>query len=476
MPDPTGFMKYTRENPSKRSIVNRILDFKEFEQFLPTERLQVQAARCMDCGIPYCHVSGCPVKNRIPDWNDMVYRGQWRRALDLLHSTNNFPEITGRICPELCEAACTLSINQPPVTIRHLELQIIERGFEAGWILPEPAPYDTRKKAAIIGSGPAGLAAAQQLARLGHNVIVFEKADKIGGLLRYGIPDFKLEKWVIERRLEQVKKEGVIFETEVNAGTDISVAYLKRTFDATVIATGSATPRDIDIPGRQLQGIHFAMDFLTQQNRRVAGEQIAVGKEISAHDKNVVVIGGGDTGSDCIGTSRRQGAKKITQIEILPEPPIEREPYNPWPTWPIIKRTSSSHEEGCDRSWGILTKEFIGENGQIKKLRCVKLEWLNPGGNGYHQFKEIPSCEFEIEADLVLLATGFIHVEHGSLVTGNDLQLDNRGNIIVNSDYMTSVPGVFAAGDCVMGASLVARAIYQGRQAAEGVNRYLAIQ
>ncbi len=476
MPKHTGFMKYTRENPTKRSIVNRIHDFKEFEQFLPTERLQLQAVRCMDCGIPYCHVFGCPVKNRIPDWNDMVYRGQWRRALYLLHSTNNFPEITGRICPELCEAACTLSINQPAVTIRHIELQIVERGFEEGWILPEPAPYDTRKKIAVIGSGPAGLAAAQQLARLGHHVVVFEKAHKIGGLLRYGIPDFKLEKWVIERRLEQMNKEGIIFENEVNVGTDISVHYLKRTFDATVITTGSTTPRNIDIPGRQLQGIHFAMDFLTQQNKRTAGERISVDEEISAHDKNVAIIGGGDTGSDCIGTSRRQGAKKITQIEILPKPPIEREPVNPWPTWPNIMRTSSSHEEGCDRSWGILTKEFIGEKGHVKKLRCVKLEWSNPDNNGHRQFKEIPNSEFEIETDLVLLATGFIHVEHGSLVTDNNLQLDNRGNIIINSDYMTSVPGVFAAGDCVMGASLVARAIYQGRQVAEGVNRYLTAQ
>ncbi len=476
MPDHIGFMKYARENPTKRSIIDRIQDFKEFEKFLSTGKLQEQTARCMDCGIPYCHIFGCPVKNRIPDWNDMVYRGQWRRALDLLHSTNNFPEITGRICPELCEAACTLSINQPAVTIRHIELQIVERGFEEGWILPEPAPYDTRKKIAVIGSGPAGLAAAQQLARLGHRVVVFEKANKIGGLLRYGIPDFKLEKWVIERRLEQMKKEGVTFENEVNVGTDISVHYLKRTFDATVITTGSTTPRDIDIPGRQLQGIHFAMDFLTQQNKRVAGEQVSGDEEISAHNKNVVVIGGGDTGSDCIGTARRQGAKKITQIEILPKPPIEREPYNPWPTWPNIMRTSSSHEEGCDRSWGILTKEFIGEKGHIKKLRCVKLEWSNPDNNGHRQFKEILCSEFKIETDLVLLATGFIHVEHGSLITENHLQLDNRSNIIVNSDYMTSEPGVFAAGDCVMGASLVAKAIYQGRQAAEGVNLYLAAQ
>ena len=459
MGKPTGFLEYERKDPPKRPVEERIKDFREVEQFLPIEELEIQAARCMDCGVPYCHSFGCPLSNRIPDWNDMVYKGLWRRALDLLHSTNNLPEITGRVCPSPCEAACTLSINQPPVTIRHIELQIVERGWKEGWIVPETPPFRTGKRVAIVGSGPSGLAAAQQLARAGHEAVLFEKSDRIGGILRYGIPDFKLEKWVIDRRMEQMQQEGVIFETEVEAGVDLSTHYLSRSFDAVVLTTGAGVPRDLKIPGRELKGIHFAMEFLVQQNRRVAGDHIAPEEEILAKEKKVVVIGGGDTGADCVGTSRRQGATSIVQIELLPEPPKERPITNPWPTWPQILRTSSSHEEGCERMWSILTKEFVGdEQGNVKALRCVKLEWTTDE-SGRMSFTEIPGSEFTLEADLVLLATGFLHTKHGPLVEGFGLERDERGNIKVDQNLMTNVPGVFAAGDTVLGASLVVRAI-----------------
>ena len=472
MGKPTGFLEYERKDPPKRPVEERIKDFREVEQLLPIEELEIQAARCMDCGVPYCHSFGCPLSNRIPDWNDMVYRGLWKRALDLLHSTNNLPEITGRVCPAPCEAACTLSINQPSVTIRHIELQIVERGWKEGWIVPETPPYRTGKRVAVIGSGPAGLAAAQQLARAGHEAVLFEKSDRIGGILRYGIPDFKLEKWVIDRRMEQMKEEGVIFETEVNAGIDLSTHYLSRSFDAVVLTTGAGVPRDLKVPGRELKGIHFAMEFLTQQNHRVAGDPIPPEKEITAKDKKVVVIGGGDTGADCVGTSRRQGAKSIVQIELLPQPPKERPVNNPWPTWPQILRTSSSHEEGCERMWSILTKEFIGEHGRVKGLRCVKLDWKTDE-SGKMSFTEIPNSEFILEADLVLLAMGFLHTEHGPLVEGFGLETDDRGNIKVDHNLMTNVPGVFAAGDTVLGASLVVRAISLGRKVAASVDEYL---
>ncbi len=473
MPKHSGFLEYNREDAAKRPVAERILDFKEFEASLPEDRLKQQTARCMDCGIPHCHTFGCPLGNRIPDWNELVYEGHWKKALDLLHATDNFPEFTGRICPAPCEAACTLAFNQEPVTIRHIELQIVERGWNEGWIRPEPASIQSGKRVAVIGSGPAGLAAAQNLARNGHSVIVFEKADRIGGLLRYGIPDFKLEKWVIDRRLEQMRAEGVIFETGVEAGKDLSVKYMQRSFDAIVIAAGSTVPRDLPVPGRRLQGIHFAMDFLTQQNKRIAGDAIAKEEELSARDKNVIVLGGGDTGSDCVGTSRRQGAAKITQIELLPQPPKERTLFNPWPTWPLVFRTSSSHEEGCERLWSIATKAFAGENGRVKSLQGVKLEWVEKREEGGSPWREIPDSCFELKADLVLLAMGFIHVEHGPLVKEAGLKTDSRGNITVDANLMTSVPGVFAAGDSVMGASLVVKALHQGRLAAERVNRYL---
>jgi glutamate synthase (NADPH/NADH) small chain len=473
MPKPTGFMEYSREEPPHRPVEERVRDYQEVEELLPEGRIGSQAARCMDCGIPFCHAYGCPVKNRIPDWNEMVYRGQWRKALDLLHQTCNLPEVTGRVCPAPCESACTLAINQPAVTIRHLELQIVEHGWREGWIRPEPPDRKTGKRVAVVGSGPAGLPAAQQLARRGHEVVVFEKADRIGGMLRYGIPDFKLEKWVIDRRMEQMEAEGVSFETGVNAGVDISAGFMRRSFDAIVLAAGATVPRDLPVTGRDLSGVHFAMDFLTQQNRLNAGDAIPPEERLSAEGKQVVVIGGGDTGSDCIGTSRRQGAVSITQIELLPKPPESRLPTNPWPTWPIVLRTSSSQEEGCERLWSIQTKAFVGEEGSVRKLRCVKLDWSEPDAAGRRTFREIPGSEFELRADLVLLAMGFVHVEHGPLVRDLGVATDPRGNIVTDGNLMTTVPGVFGAGDSVMGASLVVRAIDMGRRAADGVRRYL---
>ena len=474
MVKPTGFMEYDREDPPHRPVEDRVRDFHEIEELLPGIQITRQAARCMDCGIPFCHAYGCPVKNRIPDWNDMVYRNQWRKALELLHATCNLPEITGRVCPAPCETACTLAINLPAVTIRHIELQIVEHGWKEGWIHPEKPDYRTGRRVAVIGSGPAGLPAAQQLARRGHEVVVFEKADRIGGLLRYGIPDFKLEKWVIDRRLEQMREEGVVFETGVNAGVDVSAGYLRRTFDAIVLTTGATVPRDLPVPGRDLGGIHFAMDFLTLQNKANAGDAIPEGERITAAGKHVVVVGGGDTGSDCIGTSRRQGASSITQIELLPRPPEIRDPRNPWPTWPVVLRTSSSQEEGCERLWSIQTKAFAGNGGRVRKLSCVKLDWSEPDATGRRTFREIPGSEFDIPADLVLLAMGFVHVEHGPLVRDLGVSTDPRGNLVVNGNLQSSVPGVFGAGDAVAGASLVVRAIDLGRLAAEGVDRFLS--
>jgi glutamate synthase (NADPH) small chain len=470
MGKPTGFIEYTRVNPKKLPVKERIKDFNEFEHLLPASEINEQAARCMDCGIPYCHSTGCPCGNRIPDWNDMVYKNQWKKALVLLHSTINFPEFTGRVCPAPCEFACTLSINQPAVTIKHIELQIVEKGWQEGWIVPIKAEHQSGKRVAVIGSGPAGLAAAQQLARIGYEVVVFEKSDRIGGILRYGIPDFKLEKWIIDRRIEQLKAEGVVFETSVNVGIDISAKYLQRSFDAIVITAGATIPRDLKIPGRDLKGIHFAMDFLTQQNKINANDFIPEAEIITAKNKNVVIIGGGDTGSDCVGTSIRQGAKQVIQAEILPQPPEKRDLYNPWPEWPLILHTSSSHEEGCERKWNFMAKSFKGIESEVKKINCLNLEWTTDK----KQFKEIEGSDFTLDADLVLLAMGFVHVEHGSLVKDLNLLLDEKGNLKVNSNYMTSTPGFFAAGDSMSGASLVVRAINHGRRVAEAVNKYLA--
>ena len=473
MAKPTGFLEHPREDPAKRPVAERVGDYKEIEQPLPLDRAEVQASRCMDCGIPYCHAFGCPLGNRIPEFNDMVYRRQWRRALDLLHATNNFPEITGRLCPAPCEAACSLSINSKPVSVRHLELQIVERGWREGWIAPQPAERKTGKSVAVIGSGPAGLAAAQQLARRGHDVVVFEKAAAPGGILRYGIPDFKLEKWILDRRLDQLRAEGVRFETGVEVGADLSVRYLLRKFEAICITAGAREPRDLKVPGRGLEGIHFAMEYLAQQNRRNAGEVIPFDQEILAKDKNVVVIGGGDTGSDCVGTARRQGARSITQIELLPEPPLDRSPDNPWPTWPTILRTSTSHEEGGERMWSVQTKEFLGLGIRVRGMRCVRLAWSPPDASGRRPFKEVPGSEFELKAELVLLALGFVHVEHGPVIGELGLKTDDRGNLAVDDDGMTNVPGIFAGGDAVLGASLVVRAILLGRRMAAAVDKYL---
>jgi len=469
----TGFLEYKRVDPPKRPVQERLNDYREVEQELQLEELRQQANRCMDCGVPSCHTYGCPLNNRIPDWNDMVYRGQWQKALDLLHSTNNFPEITGRICPAPCESACTLSINQPAVTIRHIERLIVEKGFDMGWIHPESAPVRKNRRVAVIGSGPAGLAAAQQLARKGYEAVVFEKSDRVGGLLRYGIPDFKMEKWVIDRRLEQMEAEGVKFETEVDAGRDLSPRFMKRSFDSILITAGATVPRDLKIPGRNLNGIIFAMDYLTQQNRIIAEDNIPADNRIDARGKRVVVIGGGDTGADCVGTANRQGAASVTQIELLPKPPEQRTEDNPWPTWPKILRTSSSHEEGCNRMWSIQTQAFYGDRW-VEKLSCVKLDWSTPDSAGKQSYQELPGSEFTLDADLVLLAAGFMHVENGPIIKDFNLKLDSRGNIVVNEQLMTSTEGVFAAGDTVRGASLVVRAINQGRMAADGIDRYLS--
>jgi len=489
---PTGFIEFPRVEVGHRPIAERIGDWYEIDRPLVEASLTQQAARCMDCGIPFCHGVGCPVKNRIPEFNDLVYRGRWREAAENLHSTNNFPEITGRVCPAPCEAACTLSINAEPVTIKHIEYQIAQRAFQEGWVRPLRPEVRTGQRVAVIGSGPAGLAAAQQLTRAGHEVVVFEKDDRIGGLLRYGIPDFKLEKRVIDRRLEQMAAEGTKFECGVCVGEDISARYLRQMFDAICLAMGAGQARPLKVPGSDLEGVHFAVDFLAQQNRRVAGRgQVPFAAErpegcfaqmgpvpltatiaaIHAQAKHVVVIGGGDTGSDCVGTSIRQGAASVTQLEILPKPPEARNPETPWPLWPKIMRTSSSHEEGCERRWSVLTKELTpGPSGRVAELHGVEIEWVR-GPKGW-EMKELPGTEFTLKADLVLIAMGFLHVVHSGLVEQLGIELDGRGNVEVR-DWMTSQPGIFAAGDTSRGASLVVHAINEGRQAAAAIDRWL---
>lgn len=475
MGDPAGFKKYTRKVPGYLPVEDRIKNYNDFIREFSEEDIRIQAARCMNCGIPYCHALGCPLGNLIPDWNDMVHQGRWRDALTLLHSTNNFPEFTGKICPAPCEPACTLSINDDPVTIKNIEWMIIDRGWKEGWVVPEHPKRKTNKNIAIIGSGPAGLAAAQQLRRAGHKVTVFEKEDRIGGLLRYGIPDFKLEKWIIDRRLEQMKAEGIIFETNVDVGIDISAKYLLKSFDAVCLTAGSRTPRDLPVEGRDLNGVHFAMDFLRQNNKLVSGDHIPEQNIISAKNKKVIVIGGGDTGSDCIGTSIRHGCEAVYQFEILPQPPKTNSLVNPdWPNWPTIHRTSSSQAEGCFRRWSVMTTKLSGKNGKVAKLHGIDVEWEFPlPGKGSPKINQLPGTNFEIDADLVLLAMGFIHVEHGKLVEDLELKLDNRGNIIVNEQYQTSVPSVFSSGDSVLGASLVVKSIAHGREMARAVDEYL---
>jgi glutamate synthase (NADPH/NADH) small chain len=465
-----GFLKYKRKKAGYRPIEQRILDYKEVELALTPDDIIQQAARCIDCGIPFCHGLGCPLGNNIPEFNDMIYKGQWQKACELLHSTNNFPEITGRICPAPCETACTLAINDEPVFIRQIELKIVEQGFKEGWIKPIIAKQKTGKRIAVIGSGPAGLAAAQQLARAGHNVVVFEKDDKIGGLLRYGIPDFKLEKHIIDRRLAQLAAEGVQFQTGVDVGTDISAHYLKKMFNCICITMGAGEPRDLAVTGRGYENVVFAWDYLVQQNKICTDELIGSTKVISAKDKTVVVIGGGDTGSDCVGTARRQGAKKIYQLEILPKPPNIRPEDTPWPTWPRIMRTSSSHEEGCERLWGVKTTKLSGTETNVSELHGCQVEWIKtPRG---WNIKEIEGTEFSIKTDLVILAMGFLHVQHEGLVKSLQLKLDENGNIAAN-DFQTSDAAVFAAGDSVLGASLVVKAIDTGRKAADKINKWL---
>jgi glutamate synthase (NADPH/NADH) small chain len=465
----TGFKEYTRELPKKLAVEDRIQNYREFYTPFPKEKVKEQAARCMDCGVPFCH-TGCPLGNIIPDWNDLVYRGNWREAINRLHATNNFPEFTGRLCPAPCEEACVLGINEPAVTIEQIEKEIIENAFAEGWIVPEPPVVRTGKKVAVIGSGPAGLAAAQQLNRAGHTVTVYEREDRIGGLLRYGIPDFKMEKQVIDRRLAILEAEGITFKTGVTVGKDLPVDQLKQEFDSVVICIGSTKGRDLQAPGRDLKGIHLAMDFLPQQNRRVAGDHL---DGLTATGKHVIVIGGGDTGSDCIGTSRRHGAASVTNFELLPMPSKDRPENQPWPYWPMRLRTSTSHEEGCERVFSILTKEFIGSNGKVEQLKTVEVRFApNPAG-GPPKLEEVPGTEKLWKADLVLLAMGFVGPEADSFVSQLGCDLDKMGNLKADANYMTSVPGIFAAGDARRGQSLIVWAISEGREAARCVDLHL---
>jgi glutamate synthase (NADPH/NADH) small chain len=461
----TGFLEYTRDLPTRRPPIERINDWFEIYQPYPEERIREQGARCMDCGVPFCH-TGCPVSNIIPDWNDLVFRGRWREAIRVLHSTNNFPEFTGRICPAPCEAACVLGITDPPVTIKNIEKTVVDRAWEEGWITPEFAPVRTGKRVAIIGSGPAGLAAAQQLARVGHSVTVFEKSDRIGGLLRYGIPNFKMEKHLIDRRLDQMRAEGVEFIVNATVGGNVPVSDIRRDFHVILIATGAEAPRDLNVPGRELKGIHFAMEFLPQANKVCEGDTIP--DQILATGKRVVIIGGGDTGADCLGTSHRQKAASVAQFELMPKPPADRSPLTPWPLWPMQLRTESAHEEGGDRDWSVNTVRFSGdEHGNVKKLHAIR---VGPPP----KFEARPGTEFEMDVDLVFLAMGFTGPVKNGLLEELGVALDARGNVQADqTSYMSSVPGVFASGDARRGQSLVVWAIAEGRKAARGIDEYL---
>jgi glutamate synthase (NADPH) small chain len=471
----TGFIEIKRAKPHARPIHERVRDWHEVYLRDAESRVRDQGARCMDCGIPFCH-EGCPLGNLIPDWNDLVYRHRWDAAIDRLHATNNFPEWTGRLCPAPCEGACVLGINDDPVTIKSIELAIVERAFDEGRIKATPPPTRTGKRVAVVGSGPAGLAAADQLNRAGHHVTVFERADRIGGLLRYGIPDFKLEKRYLDRRLDLMHAEGVEFRAGVEIGIDLPASSLRRQYDAIVLCAGAAAPRDLQIPGRELAGIHFAVEYLTQQNRRGAGDPIADADVITAQDKRVVIIGGGDTGADCLGTAHRQGARSVHQLELLSRPPDVRADDNPWPQWPNIFRTSSAHEEGGERVYAVSTERFVGGDGaaggQVTRLRGANVEARRD--NGRMSFVRVPDSAFELEADLVLLAMGFVGPERGSLLSQLGVRLTDRGTVWRDDQWMTSEPGVFTAGDMQRGQSLIVWAIADGRQAAASVDRFLS--
>jgi glutamate synthase (NADPH/NADH) small chain len=466
----TGFLEFDREDRTYEDPRKRITNYKEFVVPLPDDKLQRQASRCMNCGIPYCH-TGCPVNNQIPDWNDLVYKGDWKDAVENLLSTNNFPEFTGRICPAPCEAACTLNIIDQPVTIKTIEAALADRGWKEGWIKPHLPEHKTGKSVAVVGSGPAGLACAQQLARAGHSVTVFEKADRVGGLLRYGIPDFKMEKHLINRRAVQMEAEGVTFKTSTEVGVDVSIKSLKENFDAIVLAGGAEEPRMLDIPGAELSGVRLAMEFLTQQNKRNAGDdevRAAPRGTLTATGKRVIVIGGGDTGSDCVGTSNRQGALSVTQIEIMPMPPEKENKGLTWPDWPMKLRTSSSHEEGVERDWSVLTREVVSEDGRVTGLKCVRADWSNG------KLGEVPGSEFVIPADLILLAMGFTGPRKAGMLAQSGVKLTERGNVEANTDdYRTSEDMIFACGDMRRGQSLVVWAIREGRQAARAVDEAL---
>ena len=480
MGKPTGFIEFSRSKPPSRPITERTGDYRHVYKAYPVEDLTRQAARCMDCGIPFCH-QGCPLGNLIPDWNDLVYKNNWRAAIERLHQTNNFPEFTGLLCPAPCEGSCVLGINKDPVTIKSIEMSIVDRAFAEGWIVPEPPVTRTWKKIAVIGSGPAGLAAAAQLNRAGHSVTVFEKSDRVGGLLRYGIPEFKLEKRVLDRRLDLMTAEGIVFRTSMNVGEDVTALDLRRDFDAILLAGGAGSPRDLSVPGRQLRGVHFAMEFLTQQNRRNAraaddadnADQVLLSQEpITAAGKHVIIIGGGDTGADCLGTVHRQGALSVSQLELLPTPPNQRAEDNPWPLWPTIFRTSSAHEEGGDRVYAVATTELTGDaSGHVRTLQGRKVSRVVTNGRSF--FEPLPGSEFEMQADLVLLAMGFAGPEKSRLLSDLDVHLNDRGTVGRDEQWMTNVPGVFAAGDMQRGQSLIVWAIDDGRRAAAAIDTYL---